>query len=467
MKFIRVHIQQLAVFVLAAFFLVSCSASQSSRPVPTLQENASALFICSDLADQPLFDLQSAAVMQTLIGESQLDQLGEERAKSLANDLFSGEGTFCDLTVPADLQSALDEIQALIDSGKDGEADVLIDELLKSIEADDISASAASKNAAPAFQAGGDRTRAKVRNLLEVAGRAYLWGNDQKFEDALDAARQTYQNWGSEAVDSATIKEALRIAAEASLLGLDDLSEQAKERARDLAELDLMGELQSYQPCSATKEDTGRLLDTAAGAELLGVDTEDFDFMAKVREWIEIQELRKKGEDVPQCDIWQIDLVLDMVWDRGSHLISWEGRFKVLEDGTLEGSGTGVLSTHTEVNCVNVMTGEQSMSTTDVSGTFTFNIEGKFEEGAEGGKFKFLFPAEVEYSGVDTCNEFDEATYLPAIVIEEINVFGGPENYDMERDTIYMVLPAQDGATQVYETLIGPVELRLRYLGAP
>jgi len=467
MKLIRFNSYPLLVIVLSSLLIGSCSSSPSSPsknsaidPTPSFE----VLDLCEQSPTFELFDLQAASVMQILLEGTELGPLGESGAEELSREYFSPADTLCELDVPQELVSALDEIQDSIDSGQSLQADQQLDDVLQAVESGSYSFRRVRKSAAPQAQAGSDTTRAKVRNYLAIAARAQYWGNDAKSDTALDSARETYKEWASEAIDRATIKEALRIAAESQLLGLEDLDGEALNRARDLAELDLMGELDLYEPCSATREETGKLLDAAAGAELLGVDTDSYDFMSKAREWLEIQQLRKDGKDVPQCDRWELEMVLDEVWDRGSHLITWEGQFKVLDDSTLSGEGKGSLATHTEVNCVNVMTGEEYMSTTDVSGSFTFRIEGKRVGTGEESKFKFLFPAEVDYSGVDTCNEFEKDTYLPANIIEEINVFGGVENYDPELDTIYMVLPAEDGASQRYETLIGPIELHLRYL---
>lgn len=461
MELKRVKYPLLAVIVLITFVLISCAPSPVAKLSSTSTPPAAALGICAELTTSELFDLQAASVMQILLEGTELGPRGESGANQLVQEYLSPADTFCGLEVSPDLKKALDEVQSLIDSGQTGEANQKLDDLLQAVEEDQFSAVRAHKKAAPAVQAGALRVRAKVRNYLAIAARADYWGNDGKFETAMDSARGTYQSWASDVIDSASIKEALRIAAEASLLGLDDLSEDAVDRARDLVEADLIKELDRYQPCSATREDTGRLLDAAARVELLSLDAAEYGFMSEVNEWLEIQELRKAGKAVPQCDQWQVDLVLDNVWDRGNYLITWEGKFKVLEDGTLEGQGQGTHTTHVEVNCVDVMTGEEFMSTTDAGGSFTFQIQGNLEDG----EFRFLFPAEVEVSGVDTCNEFDGSTYLPASVIQEINVYGGAENYDPELDTIYMVLPAENGASQQYETILGPLELTVSYLG--
>lgn len=462
MKFTRFQLYSFVALVFTAFLLYSCS---SPGPTPQITDEAD-ITICSQPPDDGLFDLQAASVMQILLGDAGLEDLGLDGARDLAGDMYSPESTFCGLTASEDLLAVLDEIQALYDSGQGTAADEMLEDLLQQIDEGQFAWAWMLKLSAPSLQAGEARTRRIVRNYLDVAGRASYWGNDDKADAALQSAVDTYQNWAADTVDSASIKEALRIAAEAQLLGLDGLSDQALERARDLAELDLMGEIERFEPCTSTKEDAGRLLDTAAVAQLLGVDTDPYDFMGEAYEWLDIQQRRNKGEEIPACDLWQVNLELDEVWDAGYHHMIWEGEFMVMEDGALKGEGEGSLVTHVEVPCVNVLSGETTNSTTDVEGSFIFQVQGNYEQEGDDGVFKFLFPAELSFSGVDTCNDFDESTYLPAYVIEEIHVYGGVENYDIETDTIFMVLPAEDGANQVYETLIGPVRIEIRYQGS-
>ncbi len=465
MNIIRVRSSKYLAFILISFFMASCAPSPTTPDLTSANNNASTAEY--DLCDQPqdlaIFDLQAASVMQILIGENELGLLGEDGAADLANELLTLDETFCGLDVPAELLEVLDEIQILIDSDRETEADQMLDDLLIEIESGKFSAGVMYKTAAPGLQQGGAKTRRTVRAYLIVAARAQYWGNDDKFDRFMDAAKDTYSKWAAEAIESASVEEALRIVAEVQLLGIEDLDQEALERARDLAELDLAGELDLFEPCSASKEDTGKLIDAAARAILLGAETDPYDFRYEINEWLDIQRRRKAGEEIPECDSWQITMLIDITWDSGFHYITWEGQFKVGDGGTLDGQGRGTLSTHTEVTCINVMTGEELPSTTDVSGTFDFKIQGNREGSPEKGVFKFLFPADVIFSGTDTCNEFEEITYLPAYVIEDISVYGGVENYDPATDRIYLAIPAVDGATEEFETIIGPLEVTLTY----
>lgn len=466
MRFNSFRLYRIASLFIATILLVSCSPSVAQKMDSDPGGDETVLGICSEAPENIWFDLQAASVMQALIGDDQLEELGMDGAEALADDLYSREDTFCGLDTHEQLKTALDEIQALYDAGEDLQAEELLDSLLISIAQEEYTDALIWKLASPSKQAGGASTRRVVRNYLDVAGRASYLGNDDIADRAFLAATDTYEKWAEKAVDTASIHEALRIAAEAQLFGLDDLSDQALNRASDLADQNYQGELKRFQPCSATREDAGRLLDSAAKALILGIEVDTYETMAEIEEWLDIQKRRKEGEQIPECDLWQVELELDEVWDAGYHRIVWKGDFKVLEDGTLEGEGQGSVVTHVEIDCVNVLSGEVTLSTTDVEGTFTFQIIGQHDQSTDVGEFKFIFPAEVSVTGVDTCNDFDEAAYLPAYVIEEIHVNGGVENYDLEKDTIYMVLPAVDGASQVYETLIGPVIVKIHYLGS-
>lgn len=464
MRFTRFNIYRLAVLFIITILLVSCSPSVAHKMDNDLGGNDTGSKICSQSPEGSLFDLQAASVMRILIGDDEFGELGMDGAEEIADALYSPMDSFCGLSSSEELLSNLEEIQGVYDSGDLDQADELLLNLLEAIDDDQFTEDGSGKVAALLFQTGAARTRRIVKNYLDVAGRAAYWGNDEKADTALQAAVDTYSTWAADAVDTANIKEALRIAAEAQLLGIDGLDDQALERAHDLIALDLAGERKSYKPCSATKADTKRLLDTTAKALLLGVEVNTYEIMAVVEEWQEIQRKRAKGEDVPQCEGWSIEMLIDNGWDSGYHNIVWNGVFQEREDGSLNGTGTGSITTHVEITCVNVLSGEEYMSTTDVTGSFEFGVEGRRAERDGAAIFQFLFPAEITISGEDTCNEFDPETYLPSYVIQDINVYGGVENYDMEADLIYLAVNAQDGATAEFETLIGPLFITLTNL---
>jgi len=463
MKFIRANYHVLFLVVLSVILLTSCSSPIQSSELSESQNKNSEyeLEICINPPEFAFFDLQAASVMQILIGDDELVQLGLDGATALADDLFSLEGGFCGLELSDDLAAVFDEIQTLIDAGQKSQAEDLIDELLFEIENEQYSITVYQKIASPVMQPGREQTRRKVQALLALAGRADYWGNDEKFQESLDSAQDTYKEWASDVVDSASIREALLIAGEAQILGIDGIDDRALERARDLAEFDLSAELELFNPCSAPKVDVRRLQDAAARALLLGVEVNTYEITNEIDDWIDIKRRRAKGEDIPECAGWNINLELSKIWESGDYYITWDGKFKELEDGSLAGQGTGTIKSYTEVLCVNVMTGEETMSSTTVTGSFIFKVEGKRDGDADEEVFKFLLPAKVEVSGVDTCNDFDSVTYLPAYVIEEIHTSGGVENYDPETDQIYLVLPAVDGASAEFETIIGPVVLTL------
>ncbi|MEE9513782.1 MAG: hypothetical protein V3V46_06865 [Anaerolineales bacterium] len=450
-----------------SFFMAACGATAAGPSTDSDQAGGIVKVkdLCAQSLDFEIFQLEPTGRVATLGEEFQLSALGQQGALDLVSELFSLEDSFCAFEIPEELVEALDEIDLLIESGQDALADEKLNELLADVEQDTFSSQGRLKVAVRRLQQGGAQARKTVRSYLAIAARAQYWGNNERADDAIASATDTYEAWASEAVDSADLKEALRIAAEAQILGLDELGDEAIARATDLAEAALVQALETFEPCLASVPEARSLLRAVALAQLLGIETFEYDYMSEINEWKDIRLRRMRGEAVPECDSWQVNLNLEMVWEAGRHTISWEGFFIVQDNDELDGQGTGRLATHVETICINVLSGEEFMTTTDVSGTFNFEIQGKQERRGNADVFMFQFPAEVTFSGTDTCNPFDKTAYLPKYVIEEIHSSGGVEGYDMVTDQIYLVIPAMDGATQVYETVIGPVTLTLKGTG--
>ncbi|MEE9513724.1 MAG: hypothetical protein V3V46_06570 [Anaerolineales bacterium] len=447
-----------------SFFMAACSSTAAGPSTDSDQagEIVKDKDLCAQSLDFEIFQLEPAGRVATLGEDFEFGTLGRQGALELASELFSLEDSFCAIEIPEDLTEALDEIDRLFESGQDALADEKLNELLADVEREAFSSQSSMKIAVQRLQQGGERARKTVRSYLTIAARAQYWGNDDRADEAIASATETYEAWASEAIDTADIKEALTIAAEAQLLGLFELGDEAMSRATDLAEAAMAQALETFDPCLSSVSEARSLLRAVALAQLLGVDTAEYDFMSEINEWKDIRLRRKRGEAVPECDSWQVNLNLEMVWESGWHTISWEGFFIVQDNDDLDGQGTGRLATHVETTCINLLSGEEFISTTDVTGTFNFEIQGKQETRGNANVFKFQFPAEVTFSGEDTCNPFDETTYLPKYVIEEIHSSGGVEGYDMATDQIYLVVPAVDGATQVYDTVIGPATLTLK-----
>ncbi|TET32818.1 MAG: hypothetical protein E3J69_08345 [Anaerolineales bacterium] len=446
-----------------SFFMAACGSTAAG---PSTDRNQAGDVVkdkdlCAQSLDFEIFQLEPAGRVATLGDDFEFGTLGHQGALDVASEMFSLEGSFCAFEVPADLAEALDEVDQLFESGQDSLADDKLSELLADVEREAFSSEGSLKVALPRLQQGGAQARKTVRSYLAIAARAQYWGNNERADDAIASATDTFEAWASDAVDSADLKEALRIAAEAQLLGLLELGDEAIARATDLAETALVQALEVFNPCLASLQEARSLLRAIARAMLFGIETFEYGAMDEINEWKDIRLRRQRGEDVPECESWQVNLNLDTVWDSGQHTIAWEGFFIVQENDELDGQGTGRLVTHVETICVNLLSGEEFISTTDVTGTFNFEIQGKQETRGNANVFKFQFPAEVTLSGTDTCNPFDKTTYLPKYVIEEIHSSGGVEGYDMITDQIYLVVPAMDGATQVYETVIGPVTLTL------
>jgi hypothetical protein len=448
----------LASLLVIGSMLAACGPSTPDLPgAPAGDAGPVQEDLCDQTPELRIFQFEPAGRVATLGASFDFGTLGETGARALALDLLSLEGSFCSAEIPASAADALEEIDRLYRTGQDGPADEKLGELLAEVRQDALSREDRTKAAAQRMQQGGGQARKAVRTYLNIAARAQFWGNDERADEAVSQATEIYQAWASEAVDEATLKEALTIAAEAQLLGLFDLGDEAIARATALAEADYVLSLEEFQPCLASEQDAQHLLKKTAAAMLLGVVVDENDYMGKLEEWKQIQLRRQRGEAVPECDAWQLMLSLDHTWESGNYSIAWEGFFTILEDGNLDGQGTGSLASHVEVTCIDLMSGNEFLSTTDASGSFSFEIEGVQETRDDGPVFRFLLPAEVEVSGVDTCNPFDETTFLPKFVIEEIHTSGGIEGYDINTDQIYLIVPAVDGGSANFESLIGPL----------
>ena len=123
MRFTRFNTFRIIVLFLFTVLLISCSPSVAHKMDNDLGGNETGLIFCDPSPEAAWFDLQAASVMQALIGDDEVEALGMDGAQALAEDLYSRDDTFCGLGIQPDLKTALDEIQALYESGNDLQAD--------------------------------------------------------------------------------------------------------------------------------------------------------------------------------------------------------------------------------------------------------------------------------------------------------------------------------------------------------
>jgi hypothetical protein len=326
--------------------VAGCVANQAPQPTDTVAPQVGAVIKdrCSRSLDYSVLDLDAAGSAATLDDDLQLGTLGPQGASDLATELLSLDGSFCSIEIPSELSSELDQVERLVQSGQDSLAAQRLSELIDSVAQDAYSSVDHSNISFRHFQVGEAKTRAAVRAYLAIAAHAQAWGSQEASDTALSAARKTFGSWASGAIENASIDEALTIGAEAQLLGLDDLSFDAIRRAADLTRQDFEKSLAGFKPCSSTEEDARTLLEKAAAASLLGYDVDTFALMDTVREWKDIQEKRSRGEPVPECDVWQLEMSFEFSTSETEVTIAWAGVIKIDAAKAIAGTGTGTVT---------------------------------------------------------------------------------------------------------------------------
>ena len=142
-------------------------------------------------------------------------------------------------------------------------------------------------------------SRAKIRDLLEAEGFGQLLGisDGEEEGEAIAAARETLVTIGEREVGTAGIKPALAIAAEAQLLGVDDLSDSAVSRARTVAVKEFTAFKAAFDPCKAHRDAVEHLTRLLATATLLG---EEVDRAGAILLAVEAAD-NLRGQTPPRC----------------------------------------------------------------------------------------------------------------------------------------------------------------------
>jgi hypothetical protein len=219
----------------------------------------------TDACDNPIglnFNVEVASLIPIPKEDLTFENLGLSGAESLVNNLKSEE-TFCTLDISDEIKSLFQEVEQLITDGKNSEARNLLKTLLGTGKF--IVNTNSKLNHTKYFLSD---VHQKVRELLRAAGYDQNAGGDG--ESYMDQARNDYSNWGGEAIKNATVKELIKIAGEAAILGLDDLKDSALNKALEKIKNDLIEKIKSFDPCTATLDDGKELLETLAKEELLG-----------------------------------------------------------------------------------------------------------------------------------------------------------------------------------------------------
>lgn len=246
--------------ILLIIFTFSCS-SEDKNPTG-FDENQP--FSISDACDNPQglnFHISEASLIPIPHEDLTFENLGLPGAEALADELMSEDG-FCSLAISSSSENIFKQVEELILDGKNSEARNLLATLLGNGKVIVPS----NRNVANSLSFLSN-DRQKVRDLLRAAAYDQRAGGDG--QAYINDAQGVYSAWAEGYIPGATVEEALRIAAEAQLLGLDSLSDLALDKALELVQNDLVNAVNSFDPCTATVQDVDELLKKLAREQLL------------------------------------------------------------------------------------------------------------------------------------------------------------------------------------------------------
>jgi hypothetical protein len=245
--------------ILLLIFAFSCSP-ENKNPIQSEPQT----FVITDKCDNQTglsFYITEASLIPIPREDLTFENLGQTGAEELADQLMSEDG-FCSLAISSSSESIFKQVEQLILDEKNSEARNLLATLLGNGKA-----IVPSNRNIPNSLSFLSNDRQKVRDLLRAAAYDQKAGGDgQAF---INDAQGVYSTWAEGYIPGATVEEALRIAAEAQLLGLDSLSNLALDKALELVQNDLVNAVNSFDPCTATVQDVDELLKKLAKEQLL------------------------------------------------------------------------------------------------------------------------------------------------------------------------------------------------------
>lgn len=255
--------------ILLLIFAFSCSSEDKN---PTVFDDTQP-FSISDACDNQIelsFYVTEASLIPIPREDLTFENLGQPGAEALADELMSEDG-FCSLAISSSSEAIFTQVEQLIVDGKNSEAQSLLNTLLSNGKIQ--SELKRNLNSTSTFISD---DRQKVRDLLRAAAYDQRAGGDgQAF---INDAQGVYSTWAEGYIPGASVEEALRIAAEAQLLGLDSLGDLALEKALELVQEDLVNTVNAFDPCTATVDDVDKLLKNLAKEQLLtGEQGDEYD----------------------------------------------------------------------------------------------------------------------------------------------------------------------------------------------
>ncbi len=189
--------------------------------------------------------------------------LGSEGAVGLAASMAPTD-SFCSLVVSDSAELVIAQAMQLVEQGKSEQARQVLAEWF----AEQSSQwGVGAKLAAPAQS--GDSARQVIRDLVNAAAADQAAGGDGSAYS--NAANQAFRDMFAGEIGDAGFEDSMRLAEEAWRLGENELGETAANRARKIWEEKLKGDIEDFDPCTATEKEVQDLLNSLAQAMLLGV----------------------------------------------------------------------------------------------------------------------------------------------------------------------------------------------------
>jgi hypothetical protein len=246
--------------VLLLIFTFSCTSDDKN---PTVFDDVQP-FSISDACDNPIglnFYIAEASLIPIPREDLTFENLGLPGAEAIADELMSEDG-FCSLAISSSSENLFKQVEQLILDGNNSEARNLLATILGNGKINLVLKN--NLNRASSFITD---DRQNVRDWLRAAAYDQKAGGDG--QAYINNAQDAYSTWAEGYIPGATAEEALRIAAEAQLLGLDELGDSALDQAVKQVQNDLVSAVNSFDPCTATVNDVDDLLKKLAKEQML------------------------------------------------------------------------------------------------------------------------------------------------------------------------------------------------------
>ena len=158
----------------------------------------------------------------------------------------------------------------------------------------------------------------QTRDALNAAGRAAQLGDNESSEELMDLARDLTEAYGETVINTATDpKDVMEVRAMAQLLDLEDLDEMGRAKIEELVEAELADAAELFTPCTTDANVVRIYFRALARAKIIDHAAGD----GRAGAWIDVQDRRAAGEDVPECE--------GAIFIHSTDLEGWDGTLDV------------------------------------------------------------------------------------------------------------------------------------------